>query len=78
MRVSKAIALSKAAINQGNLFILHGPGFERFKEGDDVPRDMLVELFRTVERNWAWTTTDPDVDRRAATGYLEREIESKL
>lgn len=78
MRVPHAIAMSKASIKQGYLDTLHAPGFEKYKEGDDVPRDLLDDLFSVVKRNWDWTATDPEKDRRIATGYLEKPITPML
>ncbi|KAF7760112.1 hypothetical protein Agabi119p4_10788 [Agaricus bisporus var. burnettii] len=78
VRVPHAIAMSKASIKQGYLDTLHAPGFEKYKEGDDVPRDLLDDLFSVVKRNWDWTATDPEKDRRIATGYLEKPITPML
>lgn len=69
-RVPQAMSRSKASSDQGHLFALSAPGFERFAEGDDVPRDMLVDLFHQVEENWSWATSKADIDRRQATDLL--------
>ncbi|KAF9449148.1 4-aminobenzoate hydroxylase [Macrolepiota fuliginosa MF-IS2] len=71
VRVPRAIAMSKASIKQGYLYILGTPGFEGVREGEDVPKDMLVKIFREVEGNWSWTTSDPEEDRRKAVELLE-------
>ncbi|KXN91574.1 Salicylate hydroxylase, partial [Leucoagaricus sp. SymC.cos] len=71
MRVPAAIALSKASADQGDLYNLEGPGFECFKEGDYIPREQLVELFRIVEQKWSWTASDPQLDRIRATELLQ-------
>lgn len=72
IRVPQAIDRSKASTDQGKMYKLESAGFERFKMGDDVPRDVLVELFRSVERNWSWTTSDPDVDRQQGIELMLR------
>jgi salicylate hydroxylase len=78
VRVPHAITRSKASINQGYLGTLQAPGFEHFQEGDDVPKVMLEELFRVLEKNWNWTTTDPDRERTIALDYLDRQITAML
>jgi hypothetical protein len=78
VRVPHAIAMSKASIQQGHLDTLHAPGFEHFQEGDDVPRALLDELFRLVEKNWDWTTTDPEMERTIALWHLDRQVRAML
>lgn len=52
--------------------------FEGYKPGDDIPMDLLVEAFRSVERNWSWTTTDPNEDRWRAEELLGRGREMAM
>ena len=71
VRVPPAIAMSKATIETGYLCDLETPGFAEFKQGDDIPEGMLREAARAAERNWAWTNTDPEDDRRTAVELLD-------
>ncbi len=64
--------MSKASVTQGDIYILEVPGLERFKEGDDIPNELLIDIFRQAEKNWAWTTSDPEEDRRSALVLGER------
>lgn len=63
--------MSKSSNETGYFCNLEAPGFEGYGEGDNIPMDSLVEAFRCVERNWSWTTTDPEEDRGRALGLLE-------
>ncbi|KAJ3565484.1 hypothetical protein NP233_g7603 [Leucocoprinus birnbaumii] len=71
IRVPQAIRRSQASFDQGHIYGLDVPGFEHFGEGDDVPRDKLIELFQLLERNWSWTTSRADVDRKRAINMLQ-------
>jgi salicylate hydroxylase len=70
--------MSKDSIKQGYLCTLQAPGLEIFQEGDDVPRVLLDQLFRVVEKNWNWTTTDPEIERTVALSYLEKQVRATL
>lgn len=63
--------MSKATFETGYLCNFEAPGFEAYKEGDDIPMNLLIEAFRSVEKNWTWTTTDPEGDRVRAVELLE-------
>ncbi len=70
MRVPRAIAMSKASIQTGYLCDLEGSEFAQFKEGDEIPRALLVEAASGIEKNWSWTTSNADEDRQNAIELL--------
>lgn len=70
VRVPPAIAMSKATIETGYLCHLETPMFAEFKEGDNIPEEVLRGAARAAGRNWAWTNTDPEEDRRIAVKLL--------
>ncbi len=71
VRVPRAIAMSKATIETGYLCDLEAPEFAQYKQGDSIPEGVLREAARAAERNWAWTNTDPEEDRRMAVELLD-------
>ncbi|KAF9449685.1 FAD/NAD(P)-binding domain-containing protein, partial [Macrolepiota fuliginosa MF-IS2] len=70
IRVPRGISMSRASARQGYLYALATPGLKEYKEGDDVPMDKLLEVFREADENWSWTTSDPDDDLRKAVAAL--------
>lgn len=72
VRVPRAVAMAKASVTQGDIYVLEVPGYEQYKEGDNIPKELLVDLFRRAEGNWLWTTADPEDDRRSALSLGEQ------
>ncbi|KAF9449147.1 4-aminobenzoate hydroxylase [Macrolepiota fuliginosa MF-IS2] len=71
VRVPPAIAMSKSSNETGYFCNLEASGFEGYMEGDDIPMNLLVGAAHAVERNWSWTTSDPEEDRQRAVTLLE-------
>ncbi|XP_006456323.1 hypothetical protein AGABI2DRAFT_239564 [Agaricus bisporus var. bisporus H97] len=71
--VPHATHMSKLTIETGDLLDLTAPGFdlERYKLGDKIPMETLINAFRQVERNWTWSSSDPKEDRRKVENLLE-------
>ncbi|KXN81972.1 Salicylate hydroxylase, partial [Leucoagaricus sp. SymC.cos] len=74
IRVPQATSASKASADQAELYGLESRGFEHFKQGDDVPREKLVELIRFAEQSWSWTASSPEGDRKRAIELLRETI----
>lgn len=71
MRIPRGVEMSRSTDETGYLCNYEAPGLEEFKVGDPIPKEILVETGRAMERNWAWTTTYADEDRIKAIGLLE-------
>ncbi|KXN92248.1 Salicylate hydroxylase [Leucoagaricus sp. SymC.cos] len=69
--VPHANGMSKASFDQGHLYTLQTPQFHAYKEGDNVPMKMLLDVFQTAEKGWWWAVTDPREERRRAVGSLQ-------
>lgn len=63
--------MSDASIRQGHLYVFANSEYDNYKEGEEVLETLLDESFRAVERNWSWSSGDPEEDRRRAEGLLE-------
>lgn len=70
IRVPWAIAMSKSSDETGYLCNYETPEYKEYKMGDSVPRHMLVETGRAMEKNWAWTTQYADEDVMRAVELL--------
>jgi salicylate hydroxylase len=71
IRNPAAVAMSKSTEETGYLCNFEHPGLEEFKVGDHIPKNLLVQTGRTMEKKWAWTTMYADEDRIRATSLLE-------
>lgn len=66
--------MSRNSTEDGDLCSLETPEFDPYKEGDDIPMELLLKAAYGAEKNFSWTTTDPNEDRqRAIQLLLERE-----
>lgn len=63
--------MSNSTDEAGYLCNLENPGLEEFKVGDHIPKELLIQTARTMEKKWAWTTTYADEDRIKAISLLE-------
>jgi salicylate hydroxylase len=63
--------MAKSTEETGFLCNFERPGLEEFKVGDYIPKNLLVQTGRTMEKNWAWTTIYADEDRIRAISLLE-------
>lgn len=66
--------MSKLSDETGDLLILTAPGFnlEQYTLGDKIPMETLQDVFGQVGKNWFWSASDPDEDRRRAEELLDR------
>ncbi|XP_006456259.1 4-aminobenzoate hydroxylase [Agaricus bisporus var. bisporus H97] len=71
MRIPRAVSMSNSTDEAGYLCNLENPGLEEFKVGDHIPKELLIQTARTMEKKWAWTTTYADEDRIKAISLLE-------
>ncbi|EKM77827.1 hypothetical protein AGABI1DRAFT_115067 [Agaricus bisporus var. burnettii JB137-S8] len=71
--VPHATRMSKLTNDTGHLLDLTAPGFdlEHYTLGDRIPLETLINAFRQVERNWIWSSSDPEEDRRKVEDLLE-------
>ncbi|KAF7760115.1 hypothetical protein Agabi119p4_10791 [Agaricus bisporus var. burnettii] len=72
--VPHANSMSKLSDETGDLLILTAPGFnlEQYTLGDKIPMETLQDVFGQVGKNWFWSASDPDEDRRRAEELLDR------
>ncbi|KAJ3567137.1 hypothetical protein NP233_g6561 [Leucocoprinus birnbaumii] len=64
----------RATVTQGELYTLAIPELEGYEEGDDIPKDKLLDVFRAAADNWSWTSSDPEEDRRVAVDLLQGSL----
>lgn len=62
--------MSKASIQTGYLCDFETSEFAQFKEGDQIPQQLLVGAARGIERNWSWTTSSAETDCENAIELL--------
>ncbi|KAF5349921.1 hypothetical protein D9756_009180 [Leucocoprinus leucothites] len=73
IRVPRGSGMLKASVDQGHLYYFEGKEFDNYKEGDDVPWDLVLKTGVGIQDNWSWTPSDPRIERRKAEALLEEK-----
>lgn len=71
IRVPRGTGMLKSSIDQGHLYYFAGEEFDDYKEGDEVPWDLVHKTGVGINENWTWTPNDPKIERRIAESLLE-------
>ncbi|KXN86474.1 Salicylate hydroxylase [Leucoagaricus sp. SymC.cos] len=76
VRGPRGVNMSKASIHQGHLYYFEGQEFDNYKEGDEVPWDLVYKTGLAIQENWDWTADDPKVERRRTEALFEERQKS--